>query len=275
MNIEQEAAIELRRVSKRFKTESHDIFRDFSLTARAGEVLAIVGPSGCGKSTLLNLCALVDGVEGGEVYIEGQRRTVAQVGAVSLAYIFQRDALLPWASVLENATLGVRCRGVVTAEHRAQALDYLERFGLKGYEQAYPSALSVGQRQRVAIIQSLLVAPHILLLDEPFASLDFQTKLVLEEELLRVIRGDMNGHRGRTVLVVTHDIEEALVMADRVVVLGRQAGEPAQIVMDMPVTLAASLRHPVRGRESRTLRESFESIWATLKPFVATSRGAA
>jgi NitT/TauT family transport system ATP-binding protein len=261
-------ALEMRRVLKRFKSGGYEIFHDLSLTVGASEVVAVVGASGSGKSTLLNICALVDDVQGGEIMIEGQLRTTEDAGSVPVAYIFQRDALIPWKTVLDNTLLGARCKGRVTFEMKERAREYLTRFGLKGYEDKYPETLSGGQRQRVAIIQSLLVAPHILLLDEPFASLDFQTKLILEEELMRIIRGGTNGYGRHTALIVTHDIEEALVLADRVVVLGRYEGQPAQIVLEMQVGLAADKRDPVKARESRVLRESFEHIWSTIKPYV-------
>ena len=267
-----EFTIELRGIRKTFQSGNSEIFRDFSLTVRTGEVVAIVGPSGSGKTTLLNICALLDDVQEGDVLIEGEPHTASQVGTISLAYIFQRDALLPWRTVLENTLLGAQCQGRATPQLKAQAMDILARFGLKGYEYAYPSTLSGGQRQRVAIAQNLLISPHILLLDEPFASLDFQTKLVLEEELLRVIHGDLNGQKRRTVLLVTHDIEEALVLADRVIVLGRHNDEPAHIAMDLPVELASDERDPAKARESHIVRESFERIWSTIKPYVLRGR---
>jgi NitT/TauT family transport system ATP-binding protein len=261
-------AIEMHRICKTFKNGGAAIFRDFSLSVPTSQILAIVGPSGSGKSTLLNVCALVEETQGGEVFIEGQRQTTSQVGALPMAYIFQRDALLPWRTVLDNILMGVRCRSAITPEVKVKALDYLVRFGLQGYENAFPNTLSGGQRQRVAIIQNLLIDPHILLLDEPFASLDFQTKLVLEEELLKVIRGTGNGQKSRTVILVTHDIQEALVLADRVIVLGRHSGEPAYIAMDMPVSLSLEERDPAKARESQIVRESFDLIWSAIKPFV-------
>jgi NitT/TauT family transport system ATP-binding protein len=262
-------AVELRGIHKRFGGGGQEIFRGLSLAVREQEVLAVVGPSGSGKSTLLNVCSLLEGVQGGEVLIEGQPRTTEDAGSVAVAYIFQRAALVPWQTVLNNALLGAGCKGRITPEMKERAGDYLARFGLRGYEDAYPGSLSGGQRQRVAIIQSLLVAPHILLLDEPFASLDFQTKLVMEEELMRVTRNGAGGYGRHTAIIVTHDIEEALVLADRVVVLGRHEGEPAQVVLEMTVDLAADRRDPVRARESRALRVAFHEIWSTIRPYVA------
>lgn len=261
-------AIEMHRICKAFKKGGTDIFREFSLKVPTSQILAIVGPSGSGKSTLLNVCALIEETQGGEVFIEGEKRSTAEVGTLPLAYIFQRDALLPWRNVLDNILVGVRCRSMITPEIKEKALDYLARFGLQGYEGAFPNTLSGGQRQRVAIIQNLLIDPRILLLDEPFASLDFQTKLVLEEELLRVIRNGGHEQKTRTVILVTHDIEEALVLADRVIVLGRHCAEPAHIAMDMYVPLAPEDRDPAKARESPVVRESFNHIWSAIKPFV-------
>lgn len=261
-------AIEMRGVCKTFKSSGATIFRDFSLFVPTSQILAIVGPSGSGKSTLLNVIALLEEPQEGAVFIEGEKRTPADAGQLPVAYIFQRDALLPWHTVLDNALVGVRCRAPITPEIKEKALGFLARFGLQGYEHVFPGSLSGGQRQRVALVQNLLIDPHILLLDEPFASLDFQTKLVLEEELLRAIRGNGNGQKPRTVVFVTHDIEEALVLADRVIVLGRLAGEPAYIAMDLPVTLAIGERDPAKARQSPIVRESFQQIWSAIKPFV-------
>jgi NitT/TauT family transport system ATP-binding protein len=265
-------AIEMRDICKTFKSSGADIFRRFSLKVPTGQILAIVGPSGSGKSTLLNICALIEQTQGGDVLIRGEKRTTAEVGTLPLAYIFQRDALLPWRSVLDNILVGARCRSMITPELKEKALDYLARFGLQGYEEAFPNTLSGGQRQRVAIIQNLLIDPHILLMDEPFASLDFQTKLILEEELLRVIRNGGNGQKPRTVILVTHDIEEALLLADRVIVLGRHHREPAHIALDMQVSLNPEDRDPAKARESRVVRESFQQIWYAIKPYVLKSR---
>lgn len=253
-------------VSKRFRRPQGNgdliIFDRINLGVDDGKIVAIVGPSGCGKTTLLNLIALLEPADGGEVLIQGTPRLPSDVGTVSMGYLFQRDALLPWRTALGNALLGLECQGKEDTSSRELVTTYFERFGLRGFEEAWPETLSGGQRQRVALIQNLLPDPDILLLDEPFGSLDYQTKLVLEDELLGVIRPPEGSGRRKTVVFVTHDIEEAVVLADRVVVLGPP---PNGVILDVDVPLADSLREPVAARQSEVMRRLFALIWEQLR----------
>lgn len=258
-------ALELRRIDKAFPNplRGHPpvaVLRDFSLTVPDGQVLAVLGPSGIGKSTLLNLLALVEPPDAGEILFDGIPHGPADVGRRSVGYLFQRDALLPWRTALQNAVLAIECRGPVGPEQQARAEDYFRRFGLQGCERAWPHTLSGGQRQRVALIQNILADPELLLLDEPFGGLDFQTKMALEDELRRYLRGD--GAKRRTVVLVTHDIPEGVIAADRVVVIGRST---VGILLDTPVHLSASERDPVAGRQSPAVATLFASIWAALR----------
>ena len=176
-----------------------------------GEFVSIVGPSGCGKSTLLRLLAGLEGSAEGRALVHGRS-----------AYMPQRDALLPWRRVLGNAVLGAEVRGVPTGEARQAAEALVERFGLAGFERAWPSQLSGGMRQRLALLRTFLTPAEALLLDEPFGALDAITRRQFQQWLEQVWLAD-----GRTVLFVTHDVEEALVLSDRVVVLSPR---PARIV---------------------------------------------
>lgn len=262
--------IELRNLTKVFPRPGGDgaltIVEEFNLDIEPGKTLAIVGPSGCGKTTLLNMLALLEPCDAGQVVYDGQTRTIHDVGKLSLGYLFQRDALLPWRTAWGNALLGLACRRKITTETKDLVASYFKRFGLAGFERAWPGTLSGGQRQRVALIQNLLIDPDVLLLDEPFGSLDYQTKLNLEKELLGVIRAKNGDGKRKTVVFVTHDIEEAIVLADRVVVLGQP---PQGILFDEEIPLSEMLRDPVAARQSDVMQRLFGKIWAKLQPRVA------
>ncbi len=259
-------AIELERVSKSFSRNRREdrlqVLRELSLTIPDGETLAIVGPSGCGKTTLLNILALLDAPESGRVLVDGAPRTPSEVGSLSLGYLFQRDALLPWRTAFQNALLGLQCKNRGGLAEEARCHDYFARFGLEGFEDAMPHVLSGGQRQRVAIIQNLLTDPEILLLDEPFGSLDYQTRLILEDEMLDVLRGRNGSSARKTVVLVTHDIEEAVTLGDRVLVMGRPG---AGFLLDVPVRLSEHERDPVEARRSDTMKELFGLIWQSMR----------
>lgn len=184
--------------------------RDLSLSCRGGEFLSIIGPSGCGKSTFLRAVAgLIKPTEG----------TISYGGAASISMVFQEGALFPWLTVLQNAAFALEAAGIPRREREDRAREMLARFGLRGREDAYPHQLSAGMRQRVALVRGFLTTPDYLLLDEPFAALDAQTRLLLQQELLELWNINRPG-----VLFVTHDIDEAIMLSDRVLVLSRQPG---------------------------------------------------
>jgi len=186
-------------------------------------VIGLVGPSGCGKSTLLELiCGLLE-PSAGTLDVEGGRTAAERLGRC--AYMPQRDLLLPWYSALDNATLGLRNRGLAKAAARAQAGELFGRFGLAGFERTPPAELSGGMRQRVAFLRTLVSGKPLLALDEPFASLDAITRAEMQEWLAGALRTDP-----RTVVLVTHDVEEALYLSDRVAVL---SARPARIVAEL------------------------------------------
>lgn len=239
------------------------VFQDLNLVIEPGKTLAIVGPSGCGKTTLLNMIGLLEQHDAGMMLFDGRPKTVQNAGTLSMGYLFQRDALLPWRTALGNALLGLTCRGKISEDAKKLVASYFGRFGLRGFENAWPQTLSGGQRQRVALIQNLLLNPDVLLLDEPFGSLDYQTKLILEEELLSVTRSENGNGRRKTVVLVTHDIEQAIVMADRVIVLGLP---PLGIIFDEQVCYAEKVRNPVTARQSDVMRRLFGKIWSKLQP---------
>ncbi|HEV8663925.1 MAG TPA: ABC transporter ATP-binding protein [Candidatus Methylomirabilis sp.] len=199
---------------------------DVSLEVTQGEFVAIVGPSGCGKTTLLNMIAGFIPPSRGEIHLDG--RSVKGPGP-DRGVVFQSFALFPWKTVLENVTFGPKMRGVPRDERDRIGQEYLALVGLAGTEGRYPAELSGGMQQRVGVARALANGPDVLLMDEPFASVDAQTRMTLQEELTRIWQD-----RRPTILFVTHDVEEAVFLANRVVVL---SSAPGRVVAELPVTL--------------------------------------
>ncbi|WP_395542448.1 ABC transporter ATP-binding protein [Neotabrizicola sp. sgz301269] len=221
--------VAVRNLSKSFALNGQrlNVLRDLDLDIRGSEALAIVGPSGCGKTTLLRVLAGLEAPDAGEVRIDDA--PVQGIGA-ERAIIFQEPRLLPWLTVLGNVAFGLQVRGIAAAEAEARARQYIRLVGLTEFETAYPRQLSGGMAQRVGIARALTVQPEILLLDEPLGALDAMTKLTMQEELARIWRDE-----GVTLVLVTHDLEEAIFLADRVLVLPKEKGAtPRLIDIDLP-----------------------------------------
>jgi NitT/TauT family transport system ATP-binding protein len=214
-------------VNRRSETRA---IADVTFRVEDNEFLCVVGPSGCGKSTLLKIIAELTEPTSGEISFD----QTPPEGGIRCAMVFQEPALLPWMTVVENAAFGLEMLGIQDKEARAKARAYVEKMGLGEFFDSYPKELSGGMLQRVAIARATLADPQILLLDEPYGALDAQTRLVLQEELLRI----WEEHQ-KTVVYVTHDIEEALLLADRVVVL---SGRPAHVGEIMIVPEPRSMR---------------------------------
>jgi NitT/TauT family transport system ATP-binding protein len=228
--------------------------KGLDLSVRDGEFCSIVGPSGCGKSTLLALLSGLLQPTEGAISLDG-RKLASPSPRVGL--LLQKDHLFEWRTVVQNAELGLEILGKSTAEARRQAHALLHAYGLGGFEQSYPHELSGGMRQRVALVRTLATDPDILLLDEPFSALDYQTKLLLERDVHRIIRA-----KGKTALLVTHDIEEAVSMSDRVIVL---SGRPAQVrnTYEIELTLSGA-RTPLTARDAPEFRDYCKAIWQDL-----------
>ena len=224
----ERGGVAVRNLSKSYPLngEVRPVLRGLDLTVRGGEVLAIVGPSGCGKTTLLRLLAGLEAPDRGEVLIDGH--PVEGVGT-ERAVIYQEPRLLPWLTVLDNVAFGLDLRGVPAPEARDRARHYIRLVGLSEFETAWPRQLSGGMAQRVGIARALTVQPEILLLDEPLGALDAMTKLTMQEELTRIWREE-----NVTMVLVTHDLEEAIFLADRVLVLSSDGTPPAVIPVDLP-----------------------------------------
>jgi len=211
-------------VTRRFQRggESFVALENITLEVREKEFVAIVGPSGCGKTTLLRMAAGLEHPTSGRVCVAD--REVERPGP-DRAVVFQQFALFPWKTVAENIGFGLKCRGERQAERAPAVRRFVELMGLQGYEDASPHQLSGGMQQRVAIARSYALDPGVLLMDEPFGALDAQTRVVMQEELIRLCR--LNP---RTVLFITHSVEEAVYLADRVVVMSRRPGRIREVL---------------------------------------------
>ena len=214
-----------------------------------GEFIAVIGPSGCGKTTVLSLAAGLLRPSAGEVLVRGG---AAQAG--NIGYMLQKDELFPWRTVEQNIVLPLEIRKKNTPENRKRALALAEKYGLGGFLKHYPAQLSGGMRQRAALIRTLAADPGILLLDEPFSALDYQTRLNVCEDVCRVIREEK-----KTALLITHDISEAVSCADRVLVL---SARPAHVVAAH--TLDFTSTSPLKRRESPRFSGWFEILWKEL-----------
>jgi NitT/TauT family transport system ATP-binding protein len=210
--------IEIAGVSKEFAKGERRVvaLESIDLQVAPREFAAILGPSGCGKSTLLNMVAGFDRPTGGSVRVAGEEILAP---SPRRAVVFQEPALFPWLTVFDNVVFGPKTQGRPSAEYRAHAAQIIEQVGLRGFEASYPAELSGGMRQRVGIARVLIMRPEVLLMDEPFGSLDAQTRSLMQELLLEVWE-----RHHQTVLFVTHDIEEALLLADRVCVMTARPG---------------------------------------------------
>ncbi|MDN3358090.1 ABC transporter ATP-binding protein [Actinomadura sp. DC4] len=258
-------AIELRGATKRFRSSGgvHTAIRDLDLTVSSGEFVTVVGPTGCGKSTTLSLISGLEPASAGETLVHGRPVTGIPDG---VGYMFQNDAVLPWRSVLDNVATGPRYRGAGRRAARDKAREWVERVGLGGFESYYPHQLSGGMRKRVALAQTLVNEPSILLMDEPFSALDVQTRGLMQDELLRLWSGGAGG--AAAVVFVTHDLEEAIVLGDRVVVM--TAG---------PATVKGSFAVPLeRPRDAEEVRltaeflEIYREVWDSLREEVQITR---
>lgn len=222
-------AVKIRALSKSFVLNGAalPVLRDLALSIQPGESLAIVGPSGCGKTTLLRVLAGLEQPDRGQVLIDG--RPVHGVGT-ERAIIFQEPRLLPWLTVLGNVAFGLEVRGVPKAKAEARARQNIRLVGLAEFENAWPGQLSGGMAQRVGIARALTVQPEILLLDEPLGALDAMTRITMQDELARIWREEQV-----TMVLVTHDLEEAIFLADRVLVMPREKGTPPRLIeIDLP-----------------------------------------
>jgi NitT/TauT family transport system ATP-binding protein len=247
--------LEFRNISFSFpgRRGAVEVLHDVSFSCKEDEIVAVVGPSGCGKSTLLSLAIGLRKPSAGEVLIDGRP---VQGADRRVGMLFQQTTLLPWRSVLENVELGLEIRGEPRDKRRARALALMKQYGLGGFERKYPHALSGGMQKRAALAQTLAVEPTVLLLDEPFAALDAQTRVVIENDVVKICRAGK-----RSMIIVTHDIAEAISMADRVVVLSRR---PATVKKIYEIPLSRQAASVADVQSTPEFAHFFKEIWDAL-----------
>ena len=237
--------IELKEINKKYYNMKGELtaIEDISFSVFEGEYVAIVGPSGCGKSTLLNIIGNIDKKSGGEIILNKDTK---------IGYMLQEDSLFPWLTILDNCLIGLKVRGEVSDDKIDYVKNLLNIYGLKDFMNSYPTSLSGGMRQRVALIRTLAMKPDILLLDEPFSALDYQTRLAVSDDVYKIIK-----NTGKTVIMITHDIAEAISMADRVIVLTER---PAKVKQIYNIEMEGKST-PINNRKCREFSEYYDMIW--------------
>ncbi len=230
-----------------------EAFKAINISVNEGQFVSIVGPSGCGKSTLLSAVAgLLPGITG-EMFIKGER-----VSGISphIGYMLQRDSLLEWRTIYKNVLLGLELRGEVNDLTTERAMNLLRTYGLYDFRNKYPRQLSGGMRQRAALIRTLATGPDILLLDEAFSALDYQTRLTVTDDVYKILKG-----QGVTMIMITHDIPESIAMSDSVIILTQR---PAQIKEVLKITFE-NAKTPLERRSDEKFTKYFDHIWKELR----------
>lgn len=227
--------------------------KDISFGVREGEFIAIVGPSGCGKSTLLSIIAGLISPEEGTIRFNNPD---GSLNYPRIGYMLQRDHLFEWRTVYQNVTLGLELNHQMTKDKLDAVERLLADYGLDSFKDKRPSELSGGMKQRAALIRTLALEPQLLLLDEPFSALDYQTRLFVSADICRLIRA-----AGKTMIIITHDLSEAISLADRIIVL---SGRPAVVKKEMPVKLTLSDSSPLAARNAPEFQQYFNELWEDL-----------
>lgn len=237
--------LNIKNLKKIYHTKNEEILAvdNFSYSLLEGDFVSIVGPSGCGKSTILSiLCGLVDKSDGNIEYDKD----------IKFGYMLQDDCLFPFRTILENCLLGLEINHTLNEENKNYVLHLLETYGLKEFVNRYPDSLSGGMRQRVALIRTLAMKPDILLLDEPFSALDYQSRLAVSDDVYKIIKKEH-----KTTIMITHNIEEAIAFADRVVVLSKRPSI-IKAVFDIKLSDAST---PINNRKCVEFNDYYEEIW--------------
>ena len=250
-----EKILEVKNISKKYQNKEGEVLalENVNFRVNKGEFLSIIGPSGCGKSTLLSVIAGLEEKTTGEIYIEGKK-----VEGISsqIGYMLQKDCLLEWRNILSNTMFGLEIKGKKNNESKTYVEELLKKYNLYEFRNKYPSELSGGMRQRVALIRTLAVKPKILLLDEAFSALDYQTRIMVTNDIYSILRKE-----NITAIIVTHDISEAISMSDRIVVLTTR---PATVKIIHDINFEMENKNPLSVRESPKFSKYFDSIWKEL-----------
>lgn len=241
--------LEIKNLSKKYHTKDGEILAidNINMHVLEGEFVSLVGSSGCGKSTLLNIIAGLDKESSGNVSFGKEN--------IKIGYMFQSDCLFPWLTIMDNCLLGLKIENKITKENKEYVLGLLKKYNLYEFKDKYPSSLSGGMKQRVALIRTLALKPDILLLDEPFNALDYQSRLAISNDVYAIIKKE-----GQTAIMVTHDISEAVSMSDRVYVLSKR---PCTVKNCYHIELE-NKKNPISNRKDRYFMEYYECIWKDL-----------
>ena len=237
--------LKVKDLSKNYHTKKNETLAvdNFSFDLKNGEFVAIVGPSGCGKSTILNILAELDTKSSGEIILNKNTK---------MGYMLQQDALFNWKTVLDNCLLGLKINKNITIENKDYVLELLNTYGLKDFINSYPNTLSGGMRQRVALIRTLATKPDLLLMDEPFSALDYQTRLSVSDDVYQIIKKEK-----KSAIMVTHDIAEAISMADKIIILSKR---PSKIKKVINIKLTDKST-PINNRKAKEFSYYYDLIW--------------
>lgn len=248
--------LKLENLSKKYQAKNGETnaVNNVSFRINEGEFVSIIGPSGCGKSTILSMIAGLEEKTSGKIYIEGKEviGTCNEVG-----YMLQKDSLLEWRTIYNNVMIGLEIRHIKTKENEEYTKQLLKKYHLDEFKDKYPGQLSGGMRQRVALIRTLAVKPKLLLLDEAFSALDYQTRLMVTKDVYEILKKEH-----KTALIVTHDISEAIAMSDRIIVLSNR---PAYVKRIEKIDFEIPNRDPLNCRESPKFSKYFDLLWKELE----------
>jgi NitT/TauT family transport system ATP-binding protein len=246
--------LKIRNLSKTYYSLNGEVkaIDSFSLDVNDGDYISIIGSSGCGKSTLLNILSSLDKDYDGDIKFRDNN--------VKVGYMLQEDTLFDWLTIYENSILGLKIKHILTKDNIKYVKDLLIKYGLKDFMNKYPKSLSGGMRQRVALIRTLAIKPDILLLDEPFSALDYQTRLKVSDDVYKIIKEE-----NKTVIMVTHDIAEAISMSDKVVVLSKR---PCKIKNIYDVELE-NKSTPINNRKAKEFTHYYDLLWRDLDEIVS------
>lgn len=244
--------LKIKELSKNYLTKKQVIcaLKNINLTINENEFIVLVGPSGCGKSTILSIIGDLEKKSSGQIDFSRDN--------IKVGYMFQEDALFPWLTVYDNCMLGLKIGREITEENKKYVKSLLKKYGLSAFEKSYPRELSGGMRQRVALIRTLATKPDILLLDEPFSALDYQTRIIVSDDVFKIIKEEK-----KTALMVSHDIGEAIAMADKVVVLSNR---PAVIKNIYDINME-NKGLPSENRKNEKFNEYYNAIWKDLRAY--------
>ena len=243
-----EKILEVKNICKTYQAQNGEIeaLKDINFSVKQGEYISIIGPSGCGKSTLLSIIAGLENKTSGEIYVNGK-----------IGYMLQKDNLLEWRTIYKNVLLVLEIQKSLISQNKEYVIELLKKYGLYEFKDKYPRQLSGGMRQRVALIRTLAIRPKVLLLDEAFSALDYQTRLMVTEDIYKILKNE-----NITALMVTHDISEAISMSDRVIVLTHR---PATVKKIYDIDFEMENRTPLTCREQPKFSQYFNLMWKELE----------